>query len=134
MVIVASESVLDFRILGPLEVVEDGRSLPLGGRRQRALLALLLTRANEVVATDRLVDELWGADPPKDAANALQYHVSQLRKALGPSEVVLTRQPGYLIRVEPGALDLLRFEQLLDQARDVPPETATRLLRDALDL
>ncbi len=75
---------MEFRILGPLEVVEQGRALPLGGARQRTLLALLLTRANEVVSADRLIDELWGAEPPRSAANALQYHVSQLRKALAP--------------------------------------------------
>ena len=73
---------MEFRILGPLEVVEHGRALPLGGTKQRTLLALLLTRANEVVSADRLVDELWGAQPPRTAANALQYHVPQLRKAL----------------------------------------------------
>ena len=76
---------MEFRILGPLEVVEHGRALPLGGARQRTLLALLLTRANEVVSADRLIDELWGAQPPRTAANALQYHVSQLRKALAPT-------------------------------------------------
>jgi DNA-binding SARP family transcriptional activator len=131
---VASESVLDFRILGPLEVVEDGRPLALGGGRQRALLALLLTRANEVVSTERLVDELWGADPPKEAANALQYHVSQLRKALGPSEVILTRPPGYLIGVDQEHFDLLRFERLALEARDAPVETGSELLREALAL
>jgi DNA-binding SARP family transcriptional activator len=125
---------VDFRILGPLEVVENGRPLALGGGRQRALLALLLTRANEVVSTDRLVDELWGADPPKDAANALQYHVSQLRKALAPSEVVFTQQPGYVIRVEPDNVDLLRFERLLEEGRDASPERAADLFRDALGL
>ena len=125
---------MEFRILGPLEVVEDGRQLALGGARQRALLALLLTRANEVVPTDRLVDELWGADPPRGAANALQYHISQLRKALAPSEVVLTRSPGYVIHVEPDDLDLLRFERLVEEARGVSPERAAGLLREALRL
>lgn len=125
---------MEFRILGPLEVVEDGRPLPLGGERQRALLALLLTRANEVVATGRLIDELWGAEPPKDAANALQYHVSQLRKALAPGDAIVTRPPGYLIRVESNDLDLLRFERLVAESRDVPVETAARLLREALRL
>ena len=93
---------MEFRILGPLEVVEQGRVLPLGGPRQRTLLALLLTRANEVVSADWLVDELWGAEPPRTAANALQYHVSQLRKALAPHEVIVTQEPGYMIRVGPG--------------------------------
>jgi len=126
--------VLDFRILGPLEVVEDGRPLTLGGGRQRALLAILLTRANEVVSTDRLVDELWGTDPPREAANALQYHVSQLRKTLGPSEVIVTRSPGYLIRVDQNEFDLLRFERLAEEARNARPEEAAQLLRDALAL
>ena len=82
------ETTVEFRILGPLEVVEEERLLTLGGPRQRALLAILLTRANEIVSNDRLIDELWGARPPRTAANALQYHVSQLRKTLGPSEAM----------------------------------------------
>lgn len=125
---------MDFRILGPLEVHDGGRALRLGGERQRTLLAVLLTRANEVVSADRLVDELWGAHPPAAAANALQYHVSQLRKAFAPAEVLITREPGYLIRVEPGELDLFRFERLVDDAQRAPPELAARLLREALDL
>jgi DNA-binding SARP family transcriptional activator len=125
---------LEFRILGPLEVVEQGRALPLGGPKQRALLALLLTRANEVVSADRLVDELWGAEPPRTAANALQYHVSQLRKALAPRELIVTQEPGYVIRVGPDELDVLRFEQLVEEAQRAAPELAARRLRDALDL
>jgi DNA-binding SARP family transcriptional activator len=125
---------VEFRILGPLEVVDQGRPVPLGGARQRALLALLLTRANEVVSTERLIDELWGARPPATAANALQYHVSRLRKALAPSEAIVTEQRGYLIRVGPDELDVLRFERLLEQAEQSPPEVATELLRQALDL
>jgi DNA-binding SARP family transcriptional activator len=105
---------MEFRILGPLEVVDDGRSLSLGGERQRALLALLLTRANEVVSTDRLIDELWGARPPKEALNTIQYYVSQLRKTFGADRIV-TRTPGYLIRVERDELDLTLFEQLLER-------------------
>jgi DNA-binding SARP family transcriptional activator len=125
---------VEFRILGPLEVVDEGRPLPLGGSRQRTLLALLLTHANEVVSTDRLIDALWGARPPKTASNALQFHVSQLRKAIAPSEAIVTREPGYLIRVEPGELDLLRFERLVAEAQQSPPELAAQLLRDALGL
>jgi DNA-binding SARP family transcriptional activator len=105
---------MEFRILGPLEVVDDGRSLPLGGTRQRGVLALLLTRPNAVVSTDRLVDEIWGEQPPKAALNTIQYCVSQLRKSLGVDRIV-TRPPGYLIRVKPGELDLERFELLLEQ-------------------
>ena len=125
---------MEFRILGPLEVVEHGRVLRLGGARQRALLALLLTRANEVVSADRLIDELWGAQTPASAANALQYHVSQLRKALAPHEAVVTREPGYLIRVGPDELDLLRFELLVEESQRMAPEQAAQRLREALDL
>jgi DNA-binding SARP family transcriptional activator len=125
---------MEFQILGPLEVVDGGRALPLGGSRQRTLLALLLTRANEVVSADRLIDELWGERPPRTAANALHYHISQLRKAIAPSNAIITRDPGYLIRVGPNELDLLRFERLVDEARRAPPDQAGRLLRAALDL
>jgi DNA-binding SARP family transcriptional activator len=125
---------LEFRILGPLEVVADGQPLALGGQRQRALLALLLLRANEVVAADVLIDAVWGDEPPRDATNALQYHVSQLRKAIGSRETVLTQEPGYLIRVAPNELDLFAFEQLVDDAQTAVPEDAARLLRSALEL
>jgi DNA-binding SARP family transcriptional activator len=125
---------VEFRILGPLEVVEQGRSLPLGGARQRALLALLLTRANEVVSADWLIEELWATEPPRTAANALQYHVSQLRKALAPNEAIVTQEPGYLIRIGPDEFDLLRFEALVEEARGAEPELVAQRLREALDL
>jgi DNA-binding SARP family transcriptional activator len=105
---------VEFGILGPLEVIEDGRSIALGGARQRALLAILLTRANEVVSADRLIDGLWGDRPPRTAANTIQYFVSQLRKLLGADRIA-TRPPGYLIRVERGELDLDRFERLVER-------------------
>src|SRR5262245_40198224 len=105
---------MEFRILGPLEVADRGDSLDLGGARQRAVLALLLTRPNEVVSTDRLIDELWGREPPRTALNTVQYYVSQLRKLLGAQRIV-TRPPGYAIQVEPGELDLERFERLLER-------------------
>src|SRR4029450_11103881 len=100
---------MEFRILGPLEVVDRGHALALGGPRQRALLALLLTRPNHVVSSDRLIDELWGAEAPGNAPNALQYHVSQLRKSLAPSNAIVTQDPGYVIHVTADELDLLRF-------------------------
>src|SRR5262245_45378439 len=103
---------MEFRILGPLEVVGPGGPIPLGGPLQRAVLALLLTRANEVVSADRLIDELWSGDPPRTAANTVQYYVSQLRKLLG-SDRILTRPPGYAIRIEDDELDLARFERLV---------------------
>ena len=105
---------MEFRILGPLEAIDGGQSLPLGGARQRAMLAMLLTRPNEVVSTDRLIDELWGTKPPRTALNIVQHYVSQLRKLLG-AERIVSRPPGYAIRVEQGELDLERFESLLEQ-------------------
>ena len=90
-------------------------------------LAVLLTNANEVVSVDRLIDALWGARPPRAAANALQYHVSQLRKHLGNGETIITRESGYLIRVAPDELDLLRFERLLDEAEHAAPDRRARL-------
>jgi DNA-binding SARP family transcriptional activator len=129
---------VEFRILGPLEVVEAGRSLPLGGKRQRALLALLLTRANQVVSSDRLIDELWGERPPRTARNTIQFYVSRLRRMLAPHEVIATRPPGYLIRIEPGQLDLHRFESLADEGRRALGEgracEAATTLREALAL
>jgi DNA-binding SARP family transcriptional activator len=125
---------VEFRILGPLEIADGDRPVPLAGARTRALLALLLTSANEVVSSDRLIDELWGARPPRVAANALQYHVSRLRKALAPAPVIVTREPGYLITVEPDQLDLLRFERLVSEAQGVSPPEAARRLREALAL
>jgi DNA-binding SARP family transcriptional activator len=125
---------VEFQILGPLEILDGDRPLALKGSRVRALLVLLLTSANEVVSADRLIDELWGAQPPRAAANALQYHVSRLRKALPREDLVITREPGYLIRIEPDQLDLLRFERLVADARGTPPENAARILREALRL
>ena len=105
---------MELRILGPLEIVEAGRSLPLGGPRQRAILALLLTRPNEVVSTDRLIDQLWSGQPPAAALNTIQHYVSQLRKLLSADRIV-TRPPGYEIHVKRGELDLEQFEALLEQ-------------------
>src|SRR5918993_5337487 len=103
---------MEFRILGPLQVRDEGRQLPLGGAKQRALLALLLLDPTRVVSRDRLTDELWGDSPPDTAPTALQVYVSQLRKALG-RDLILTQPPGYLIRISDGELDLHRFEHLV---------------------
>jgi DNA-binding SARP family transcriptional activator len=108
---------MQFRILGPLEVIEDGHRLPLGGRKQRALLAVLLLHPNEVVPADRLIDEVWGEGAPETVANALQVHVSRLRRALG-ADAVVTQSPGYLLRVQRDALDAERFERLVREGRD----------------
>lgn len=124
---------MEFRILGPMEVVDEGRVLTIGGPKQRALLSCLLLAPNRVVAADRLVDALWSADPPEGAANALQYHVSQLRKLIG-RDLVETRPPGYLLHVRPDQLDLFRFEQLVADAGCAEPDRASELLRAALEL
>jgi len=124
---------MEFRILGPLEVVDEGRSIHLGGLRQRALLAVLLLRRNEVVPTVRLIDELWGEEPPATGAKTIHVYVSRLRKALG-EDVLRSHAPGYLLRVEPGQLDLDRFEALLEEARTSDPAGAAAKLREALSL
>ena len=125
---------VDFRILGPLEVVDDGRRLPIGQGRESALLALLLLRANEVIAADVLIEELWRGEPPATGAKSLQVYVSRLRKRLG-ADVIATRVPGYSVRVGRDQLDLLRFERLVEEAPGVEaPEAAAATLRDALSL
>ena len=104
---------MDYRILGPLEVADGDRPVALGGERQRAVLGHLLLHRNEVVASERLIDELWGERPPPTAGKILQNYVSQLRRALGANGGVgplETHGRGYRLRVEPGALDLERFE------------------------
>ena len=125
--------VLDFRILGPLEVTSEDGPIPLGGPRQRAVLAALLLRAGRVVPTGQLVDELYGPEPPKTAIAALQNSVVGLRKALGP-EILVTRAPGYLLAVPPERIDARRFELLLGDARDASPSERRTLLARALDL
>ena len=128
---------MEFRILGALEAWDAGREVSLGGPKPRALLAVLLLHANEVVATDRLIDELWGEDSPEDAAAALRVNVSRLRKTL-PQDVLTTRSPGYVIRVEPDTLDLHRFERLTDEGRSLLARglaaDAARRLHEALSL
>jgi DNA-binding SARP family transcriptional activator/nucleotide-binding universal stress UspA family protein len=124
---------VDYRILGPLEVVEADHPLPLGGPKQRSLLALLLLRANEVVSTDDLIDRLWGEQAPPTAAKVLQVQVWRLRKVLGTDGLV-TRSPGYVLRLEPDDLDLSRFERLVGEARMAEPAVAAEKLRQALSL
>lgn len=128
---------LEFRILGPLEVRRDGARVALGGPRQRAVLALLLTRANATVPRDRLVDELWPDDPPASVVNVLQTYVSHLRKEL-PAGRLATRPPGYALEVAPGELDLHRFEALAEAGRAAlaagDAAGAAEALRGALDL
>jgi DNA-binding SARP family transcriptional activator len=123
----------DFRILGPLEVEGDRGPLALGGQQQRAVLAVLLLEAGRVVATDRLVDLLWGEDPPRTATTSLQNTISRLRRELGP-DLLETRAPGYVLRVSPSQIDAKRFEQQLRDARRAGPEERRELYVRALDL
>ena len=124
---------LEFRILGPLEALDDGTPVPLVGRNQRALLTLLLLRANEAVSTERLVDQLWGEHPPRTATTSLQNTVSQLRKLLGPG-LLHTRPTGYQFELDGDQLDLSRFERLVQKARAAEPMERAVLLREALGL
>jgi DNA-binding SARP family transcriptional activator len=134
---------MEFRILGPLEVLEAGRSIPLGGPRQRAVLAVLLLHANEVVSSERLIDELWAEEPPKTAEATLRVYISHLRKALesggtaaGKRQVLESRAPGYLVRVAADDFDLTRFERLFEQGREAlatgDATSAAPRLREAL--
>ena len=124
---------LEFRILGPLEVLADGEPVSLPRKKQRALLALLLLRAGEVVSTDELIEELWAGQPPATAKDALQNYVSQLRKALGP-EVIVTRDPGYVLEATAEQTDLGRFERLVAEARGEDANARAAKLREALGL
>ena len=131
---------MEFRVLGPLEASQDGRVVPLGGAKQRALLATLLMRANRVVSTDALLDELWGDRPPESAANMVQGYVSRLRKLLssGNGDVIVYSPPGYVLRIEADRVDSHRFEQLVREATEARAndelEAAGAMLREALAL
>ena len=130
---------MEYRILGPLEVLLEGRQIALGAAQPRAVLAVLLLHANEVVSVDRLVDELWGESPPPTATKTVQLYVSQLRKAFGPNaDVIETRAPGYVIHAEPEQIDVGRFERLAAEARERAmagdAEAAAGLFRQSLAL
>jgi predicted ATPase/DNA-binding SARP family transcriptional activator len=126
---------MEFRILGPLEVAAGDELLALGGSKQRALLAILLLHANEVVSSDRLIEGLWSERPPESGRKVLQVRVSQLRKALGTAgRQLLTRPPGYVLRVDREQLDLYRFERLVSEAEAAQPAIAADKLREALGL
>ena len=122
---------MEVRLLGPLELADGGRSIAYGGARQRAVLALLVLHANQVVASERVLMELWGEDAPPGAANALQAAVSRLRRAL-PQGRLVTRPPGYLFRAVPDEVDLSRFERLLAQGRQALADGAAAEAADTL--
>jgi predicted ATPase/DNA-binding SARP family transcriptional activator len=126
-----------FGILGPLEVADADGPLGIPAAKQRALLAVLLLHVNEPVSADRLIEDLWGERPPAAARKALQVQVSRLRKALGDgADRVISQPNGYLLRTEPGELDLDRFERLAGEGREAlavgDPERAIERLREAL--
>ena len=122
---------LEFRLLGPLEARSDGVAIELGGPKQRAVLAVLLLDAGRTVSTDRLVDALWGEQPPRTASTSLQNFVSQLRKQLG-ADVLATKAPGYLLRIDPLQVDANRAQALLAEARRAPPDERVEKLREAI--
>ena len=135
---------MKYRILGSLEVTRNGKAVPLGAYKQRALFALLLINANRVVATDRIIDELWGPDAGPDRQNALWVNVSGLRSALEPDRkrraegtILLTRSPGYVLSVDPSDVDAGQFERLALEGRalvDLDPAAASLVLSEALAL
>jgi DNA-binding SARP family transcriptional activator len=131
---------VEFRVLGPLEVVGDRGALLLGGGHQRLVLALLLVRAPGPLSLDRLIDELWGERPPATAQHAVQVYVSALRKVLrsgGGEAAVRTSPSGYAIDVEPERVDARRFERLIDEAQrglSEDPPRARGLFEEALAL
>ena len=127
---------MEFRVLGPLEAENQGRALSLGGPAERHLLALLLCLANETVPVDRLVDELWGEEPPTTARNMVQHYVSSIRRTMGDASNRLVTEPGgYRLSVEQDELDWTRFARMVTRARSVDsPDGAGEQLREALAL
>ena len=123
---------MEFRVLGPVEVRVDGGALALGGRKQRALLALLLLHANEPVSRDRLIEALWGDRPPPSVHQSIDSYVSRLRRVLGHDRL-LRRSPGYTLVVEPGELDLARFEELVAAGREAAARGASAEAAETLD-
>jgi WD40 repeat protein/DNA-binding SARP family transcriptional activator len=127
---------MEFRLLGPLEVSDQATTLPIGGPKQRAVLAHLALQANRVVSVDRLIDAIWGDEPPDTARNTLQTYVRHLRKGLG-AERILHRSSGYVLTARPEEVDALRFEALVAEARsraETDPAGAVESLREALGL
>jgi predicted ATPase/DNA-binding SARP family transcriptional activator len=130
---------MEFGVLGPLQVLQEGQTVRITGPRERALLAALLLHPGEVVSADRLIDLLWGDDAPGNAPNALQAVVTRVRKALGShgKDVLVTRTPGYALAVSHDQVDAVRFQGLLDRAARLlhrDPATASALLEQALGL
>jgi DNA-binding SARP family transcriptional activator len=124
---------MEFRLLGAFEIWDGAQPVEIAGSKQRALLALLVLRANEVVRTDLLVDEIWGERPPRNAAAALHTHVSRLRKTLG-ADTIASRKWGYVLRVAPAEIDLQRFKGLVAEAEPLAARERAAKLAEALAL
>ena len=124
---------MDFRLLGAFEVWDGAQPVEIAGSKQRALLALLVLRANEVVRSELLIDELWGEHPPRNAAGSLQTHVSRLRKALG-ADTIASREWGYVLRADPADIDVRRFEGLVSEAESLAARPRAAKLAEALAL
>src|SRR5262245_43100744 len=125
---------MEFRLLGPLEVVEDERRLALGGPKQRVVLAHLVLRADAAVASDVLIDALWGDDPPATARETIQAYVSRLRKLLGEQRLE-GRGGGYVLTCGPEEIDAARFDLLVNQGKASiasDPIGAAEILSEAL--
>lgn len=135
---------MEFGVLGNLEVRRAGGAVVLGSYKQRSLLALLLIHANEVVSADRIIDELWGDELVPGRQNALWVHMSNLRSAVEPDRprrsegtILLTRAPGYMLHVDPVAIDACRFQELVGEGRrllDLDPAASSIALGEGLDL
>ncbi len=131
----------EFRILGPIQVLRDGEPIPLGSHKQRAVLAILLLHPNEVVSTGRLIDDLWGEEPPAGDLKTLRSYVSRLRTALGKDgdrEALLSRSPGYTVVIDEDGLDSAFFERLARVGHEAlvrrDAASAAHTLHEALSL
>jgi len=130
---------MEIRVLGPVEADHEGRTLNLGGRMQRLVLAVLVSRANEAVSTERIVDEVWPDTPPRTAQRTVQAYIATLRGILEPCRpgTLTRRRPGYVVNLDENSLDALRFERLIHEGRAcaiADPASAAHLLREADDL
>ncbi|MFJ2633154.1 BTAD domain-containing putative transcriptional regulator [Streptomyces sp. NPDC087422] len=132
---------MEFCILGHLEVSANGRPVQLGGARERTVLAMLLIEAGHVIPVERLIDAVWGDDPPATSRGQIQICISNLRRRIlagGGEDLIETRRPGYLLRVPAGTLDLHRFEAEVHEGQAAlaagDPAGSARILRDALQL
>lgn len=126
---------MDFRVLGPVEVLDEGQAVPLGGRKQRTVLALLVSAPGAPVSVDQLAEALWGESPPERARGSIQTYISNLRGVIGAR--IDFRGEGYVLEVDPESVDRLRFEALVDRAKelvDTDPGQARDVLRNALAL